>query len=205
MVSQAWVQNGTNSLAIARKQPGSEQQAHIAGLFLAVLYRLDSAFMVQVLQSKNKVSSENNANRWQGFTYCFIRPFGKQWWLWLMLTGVGLGLTVSCKWVGLFTIATIGLSTIRDLWRLWGDLSVPAVKDCSLERLLRVIAYCPHRSLFFLIASPVFFALYVSQPLSILVCSMCTFECFPSLGMATYTCQPPFSILSWGRKYRIVH
>jgi dolichyl-phosphate-mannose-protein mannosyltransferase len=31
---------------------------------------------------------------------------------------------VSCKWVGLFTIATVGLSTIHRLWTLLGDLKL---------------------------------------------------------------------------------
>ena len=32
--------------------------------------------------------------------------------------------SVSCKWVGLFTIATVGFSTIFQLWNLLGDLKV---------------------------------------------------------------------------------
>lgn len=31
------------------------------------------------------------------------------------------------KWVGLFTIATIGFSTIKGLWDLLGDLNVSPV------------------------------------------------------------------------------
>ncbi|KAF9518414.1 glycosyltransferase family 39 protein [Hydnum rufescens UP504] len=53
------------------------------------------------------------------------RAFTEQWWLWLTLTGLSLGAVVSCKWVGLFTIATVGVDTIRQLWRLLGDLRVP--------------------------------------------------------------------------------
>ena len=33
-------------------------------------------------------------------------------------------LGVSCKWVGLFTIATVGVSTLMQLWSLLGDLRV---------------------------------------------------------------------------------
>ena len=51
--------------------------------------------------------------------------FGEAWWAWLTLTGLALGAVVSCKWVGLFTIATIGLCTIKQLWVLLGDLRVP--------------------------------------------------------------------------------
>jgi len=52
-------------------------------------------------------------------------PFTEEWWAWLVLTGLSLGAVFSSKWVGLFTIATIGCSTIRQLWLLLGDLRVP--------------------------------------------------------------------------------
>ncbi len=51
-------------------------------------------------------------------------PFTESWWVWLTLTGLSLGAVVSCKWVGLFTIATIGVGTLRQLWLLLGDLKV---------------------------------------------------------------------------------
>ncbi|PPQ73311.1 hypothetical protein CVT24_012310 [Panaeolus cyanescens] len=46
------------------------------------------------------------------------RPFSSSWWTWLTLSGLSLGAVVSCKWVGLFTIATIGLSTLVQLWTM---------------------------------------------------------------------------------------
>ncbi|GLB45937.1 putative glycosyltransferase family 39 protein [Lyophyllum shimeji] len=52
-------------------------------------------------------------------------PFTTSWWTWLTLTGLSLGAVVSCKWVGLFTIATVGVSTVHQLWNLLGDLRVP--------------------------------------------------------------------------------
>lgn len=54
-----------------------------------------------------------------------VGPFSRRWWVWLTLTGLALGAVVSCKWVGLFTIATIGILTIVQLWSLLGDLRVP--------------------------------------------------------------------------------
>jgi len=51
--------------------------------------------------------------------------FSRTWWTYLSLTGLSLGAVVSCKWVGLFTIATIGLCVIRQLWMLLGNLKVP--------------------------------------------------------------------------------
>ncbi|KAF8686106.1 hypothetical protein AX14_003951 [Amanita brunnescens Koide BX004] len=53
-------------------------------------------------------------------------PFTESWWTWLTLSGLSLGAVVSCKWVGLFTIATVGVSTIYHLWILLGDLRVSA-------------------------------------------------------------------------------
>ncbi|KAJ1998292.1 hypothetical protein GGI04_005068, partial [Coemansia thaxteri] len=52
------------------------------------------------------------------------RPFGNKWWAYLLLTGVNLGNALSCKWVGLFLIATIGVWTLKDLWEKLGDLSI---------------------------------------------------------------------------------
>jgi len=51
-------------------------------------------------------------------------PFTTNWWSWLALSGLSLGAVVSCKWVGLFTIATVGVSTLWQLWTLLGDLRV---------------------------------------------------------------------------------
>lgn len=50
----------------------------------------------------------------------------------LVLTGVALGLAVSSKWVGLFTIAWIGLLCIWRLWLFLGDLSKPV---CSTFKI----------------------------------------------------------------------
>ncbi|MCJ1395362.1 hypothetical protein MMC18_008246 [Xylographa bjoerkii] len=49
------------------------------------------------------------------------RAFDPSWWFWLAATGVGLGATVSVKWVGLFTIAWVGSLTILQMWVLLGD------------------------------------------------------------------------------------
>ena len=49
------------------------------------------------------------------------RAFDASWWFWLVATGLGLGATVSVKWVGLFTIAWVGSLTILQLWVLLAD------------------------------------------------------------------------------------
>ncbi|EPS42622.1 hypothetical protein H072_3360 [Dactylellina haptotyla CBS 200.50] len=47
--------------------------------------------------------------------------FGPNWWFWLAASGLGLGATLSVKWVGLFTIAWVGSITVLQLWLLLGD------------------------------------------------------------------------------------
>ncbi|CAO3666880.1 unnamed protein product [Rhizopus stolonifer] len=61
---------------------------------------------------------------WINFHNQRRKPFQFWWFVWLIATGAGLGLTVSCKWVGLFTITTIGTSTIKNLWEIWGNTRV---------------------------------------------------------------------------------
>jgi dolichyl-phosphate-mannose-protein mannosyltransferase len=50
------------------------------------------------------------------------KAFQPTWWFWLAMTGLGLGATVSVKWVGLFTIAWVGSLTVLQLWILLGDV-----------------------------------------------------------------------------------
>ncbi|KAI9275400.1 Dolichyl-phosphate-mannose-protein mannosyltransferase-domain-containing protein [Sporodiniella umbellata] len=48
------------------------------------------------------------------------KPFSSDWWQWLCLTGLGIGCNISSKWVGFFTMAVVGLSTVKQLWHLLG-------------------------------------------------------------------------------------
>lgn len=73
---------------------------------------------------------------------CIHRPFQFWWYFWLALTGLGLGLTVSCKWVGLFMIATVGVSTIKNLWEIWGDTRVPVVSWIHATKNHRRLILC---------------------------------------------------------------
>lgn len=51
-------------------------------------------------------------------------PFTLWWWITLAALGISLGCVSSVKWLGLFTVATVGLFTIYDLWRLLLDPGV---------------------------------------------------------------------------------
>ena len=86
------------------------------------------------------------------------RSFDLEWWYWLSLSGMFIGCAFRCnktlhnmlfvlwlthflyvhsvKWVGLFIIALVGLTTIKDLWDLLGDLSLTMVS----------IPFCQKRS-----------------------------------------------------------
>ena len=80
-------------------------------------------------------------------------PFTDSWWSFLALSGLSLGAVVSCKWVGLFTIATIGLSTIHRLWNLLGDLKLTPT---AFVRHFVARAIC-------LIAIPILFYMFMFQ------------------------------------------
>ncbi|KIM59014.1 glycosyltransferase family 39 protein [Scleroderma citrinum Foug A] len=75
------------------------------------------------------------------------KPFSEHWWTWLVLTGLSLGAVVSCKWVGLFTIATVGVCTVLRLWLLLGDTHV-SVRTWSRHFFARALC---------LIAIPILF------------------------------------------------
>lgn len=85
-----------------------------------------------------------------GFTaFCFqgftaenaYRPFTRRWWSWLAATGLSMGATLSVKWVGLFTVATIGVATVLQLWELLGDLklSMPTIFRHFVARAIGLI------------------------------------------------------------------
>ncbi|KAJ2060548.1 Protein O-mannosyltransferase 2 [Coemansia sp. S146] len=58
------------------------------------------------------------------FTAYRDRPFSPEWWRWLVITGVSLGLAASSKWIGLFVVALIGLCTVEELLVLYSKVSV---------------------------------------------------------------------------------
>lgn len=62
---------------------------------------------------------------WVLFRNLSSQPFTRSWKLALLGLGSSMALAASCKWVGLFLVAGVGLYTIVDLWRILGDTSVP--------------------------------------------------------------------------------
>ena len=55
---------------------------------------------------------------WTKFRQLRREPFSTEWWKYLSLTGASIAGSLGVKMVGLFTVATIGLATLHDLWQL---------------------------------------------------------------------------------------
>ncbi|KAG0266367.1 hypothetical protein BG011_002487 [Mortierella polycephala] len=97
-----------------------------ASILAAVLVLFENSIVTQsrliLLDSPLIFFTAFTVLAWTNFHNQRKYPFSDDWFIWLFLTGLGLGLSGSVKWVGLFIIATIGTSTINQLWVLWGDL-----------------------------------------------------------------------------------
>ncbi|KAF9960564.1 hypothetical protein BGZ65_012148 [Modicella reniformis] len=52
---------------------------------------------------------------WINFYNYRNRPFTRGWWFWLIQTGLSLFLSISVKWVGFFTITTVGVCVLKYL------------------------------------------------------------------------------------------
>ncbi|KAJ7086024.1 glycosyltransferase family 39 protein [Mycena belliarum] len=66
------------------------------------------------------------------------QSFSVDWWIWLTMTGISIGLVTSVKMVGLFVTALVGLYTIEDLWDKFGDLKM-SVHDQVKHWTARVV------------------------------------------------------------------
>ncbi|KAK3815670.1 MAG: LOW QUALITY PROTEIN: glycosyltransferase family 39 protein [Linnemannia gamsii] len=99
-----------------------------ASILAAVLVLFENSIVTQsrliLLDSPLIFFTAFTVLAWTNFHNQRKDPFSDDWFLWLFLTGLGLGLSGSVKWVGLFIIATVGTSTINQLWVLWGDLKI---------------------------------------------------------------------------------
>eukprot|EP00842_Homolaphlyctis_polyrhiza_P005390 jgi/Hompol1/5852/HPOL_001023-RA len=98
-------------------------------ILTGVLVMLENSFACQfrliLLDSSLVFFTALTAMLWTEFRRAYDRPFTPLWWRTLVFTGISLGLTLSVKWVGLFTVALIGVATLQDLWQLVTDGSIP--------------------------------------------------------------------------------
>ena len=67
------------------------------------------------------------------------RAFSTTWWFWLGMTGLGLGVTLSIKWVGLCTIAWVGSLTLVQLWVLLGDTRTVTITTWAKHFMARAL------------------------------------------------------------------
>ncbi|KAJ8110928.1 hypothetical protein ONZ43_g5744 [Nemania bipapillata] len=101
----------------------------------ARLILLDSPLVVATAFTALAFTSFTNQHE-QGPT----KAFDISWWFWLVMTGLGLGITVSIKWVGLFTIAWVGSLTLVQLWVLLGDTKTVTMRIFAKHFMAR--AFC---------------------------------------------------------------
>ncbi|KAF9395803.1 hypothetical protein CPC16_006840 [Podila verticillata] len=98
------------------KRSGHSTQAAI---ICAVLVTFENALITQsrfiLLDAPMMLFMGYTLLAWINFYNHRNRPFTRGWWLWLLQTGTGLFLSSSVKWVGLFTIATIGVCVLKYL------------------------------------------------------------------------------------------
>ncbi|ESO86133.1 hypothetical protein LOTGIDRAFT_129702 [Lottia gigantea] len=73
-----------------------------------------------------------------------------KWWLWMFITGFFLACSIGVKFVGLFVILLCGISTIIDLWSLFGDLSL-TFTDIVKQFIARVIGLILVPAVFYII------------------------------------------------------
>ncbi|OAJ44520.1 dolichyl-phosphate-mannose-protein mannosyltransferase [Batrachochytrium dendrobatidis JEL423] len=65
-------------------------------------------------------------------------PFSTEWFLWMFFTGISLGSVLSVKWVGLFSIALVGLHTVDELWDMLGNLKM-SLKTYGSHWIVRAV------------------------------------------------------------------
>ena len=89
-------------------------------IFGSLLLVFDNALITQsrmiLLDSMLMVSCTFSIYCWIRFFKQRHKSFSFKWWKWLSLTGFSLAIVLSIKMVGLFTLATIGVATLFDLW-----------------------------------------------------------------------------------------
>ncbi|KAI1263351.1 dolichyl-phosphate-mannose-protein mannosyltransferase 1 [Xylariaceae sp. FL1019] len=101
----------------------------------ARLILLDSPLMIAVAFTAMAFTSFTNQHE-QGPT----KAFDISWWFWLVMTGLGLGVCLSIKWVGLFTFAWVGCLTLVQLWVLLGDTKTVTMRIFAKHFMSR--AFC---------------------------------------------------------------
>ncbi|KAI9189863.1 Dolichyl-phosphate-mannose--protein mannosyltransferase 4 [Blastocladiella emersonii ATCC 22665] len=77
---------------------------------------------------------------WVKFSKVRMAAFSCAWWSWLLATGVSLGLVMGVKMVGLFTVATIGIGVLVELWYLLDIKKTPSIVTFAKHFAARAFA-----------------------------------------------------------------
>ncbi|KAG0230588.1 hypothetical protein BGW42_000852 [Actinomortierella wolfii] len=90
-------------------------------------------------------------------------PFSKEWWKWLLTSGIALGATISTKTLGLMTFAAMGLAAGVDLWNQAGNVQISssALRRHVFARLLALIVI---PATMYLLVWHIHFSLLTHQP-----------------------------------------
>ncbi|ORZ39537.1 Dolichyl-phosphate-mannose-protein mannosyltransferase-domain-containing protein [Catenaria anguillulae PL171] len=104
-----------------------------ACLLAAMLVVLDNALITQsrliLLDSMLMLFVTLALYCWVKFSKTRHAPFSLEWWGWLTASGVSLGLVMGVKMVGLFTVATVGIAVLVELWYLLDPKRTPDILD----------------------------------------------------------------------------
>ncbi|OAQ29175.1 glycosyltransferase family 39 protein, partial [Linnemannia elongata AG-77] len=118
---------------LTMKRSGHSTQA---AMLCAVFVTFENAMITQsrfiLLDAPMMLFMGYTMLAWINFYNHRNRPFTRGWWFWLIQTGFSLFLSSSVKWVGLFTIATIGLCVLKYLQESRTHLYI-STKDFSKQ------------------------------------------------------------------------
>jgi dolichyl-phosphate-mannose-protein mannosyltransferase len=67
-----------------------------------------------------------------------VEEFSARWHFNLMMTGVSIGCVSSVKWVGFFITALVGLMTIQELWKMFGNWKI-SLKSITKHFIFRAL------------------------------------------------------------------
>ncbi|KOS22093.1 Dolichyl-phosphate-mannose--protein mannosyltransferase 2 [Escovopsis weberi] len=95
---------------------------------------------------------------WAKFHNQRHNSFEPEWFFWLFMTGLSIGCVCSVKLVGLFVTALVGLYTIEDLWRKFGDVKMP-ISTLAAHFVTRVVGLIVVPCLIYLLCFALHFAI----------------------------------------------
>ncbi|KFA80464.1 hypothetical protein S40288_02089 [Stachybotrys chartarum IBT 40288] len=95
---------------------------------------------------------------WSKFHNQRYSSFEPEWFFWLFMTGISIGCVCSVKLVGLFVTALVGLYTIEDLWRKFGDTRMP-IPTLGAHLLARIVGLIIIPFLIYLLSFALHFAI----------------------------------------------